>query len=51
MVKLTKLCTMWGSSYKQIGDLEQSRLFLKQVMKRAEGTPLAQLAMKELKGR
>jgi len=39
-----------GSSYKELGDLEQSKLFLKQVMKRAEGTPLSHLALKELKG-
>ncbi len=49
--KINEVMFYVGSSYKKIGDLEQAGLFLKQVMKRAEGTPLAQLALKELKGR
>ncbi len=39
-----------GYSYKEIGDTTQATLFLKQVMKKAEGTPLAHAALKALKG-
>lgn len=48
--KINEVMYYVGSSYKEIGDIDQASLFLKQVMKKAEGTPLAQLAMKELKG-
>ncbi|QEN06166.1 cyclic nucleotide-binding domain-containing protein [Thiospirochaeta perfilievii] len=48
--KINEVMFYVGSSYKELGDLEQSKLFLKQVMKRAEGTPLSHLALKELKG-
>lgn len=48
--KINEVMFYVGSSYKEIGDLDQARLFLKQVIKRAEGQPLAQLALKELRG-
>ena len=48
--KINEVMFYVGSSYKEIGDTEQAKLFLKQVMKRAEGKPLAQIALKELRG-
>lgn len=48
--KINEVMFYVGSSYKEIGDKEQAKLFFKQVMKRAEGKPLAQLALKELRG-
>ncbi|MGL1891882.1 MAG: cyclic nucleotide-binding domain-containing protein [Spirochaetaceae bacterium] len=48
--KLNEVLFYVGSSYKELGDETQATQFLKQVMKRAEGTPLAQLALKEFKG-
>ena len=48
--KINEVMYYVGSSYKNIGDNEQAKLFFKQILKRAEGQPLAQLAMKELRG-
>lgn len=48
--KLNEVLFYVGCSYKEIGDIEQSTLFLKEVTKKAEGTPLAQRALKALKG-
>lgn len=51
--KINEVMFYVGYSYKELGDSEQSLLFLKEVTKRAEGTALAQKALKalrELKG-
>lgn len=48
--KVNEVMYYVGCSYREIGDFEQSTLFLKEVMKKAEGTPLAQKALQALKG-
>jgi len=48
--KINEVMFYVGCSYKGLGDKEQAKLFFKQVMKRAEGKPLSQLALKEYKG-
>lgn len=48
--RLNEVLFYVGCSYKKIGDFNQANVFLHQVMKRAGGTPLAQEAMKALKG-
>lgn len=48
--RLNEVLFYVGCSYKKIGDINQSTIFLQQVMKKAKDTPLAHEAMKVLKG-